>query len=131
MAQAAVAQRAEAGLIRAYSTARAGRWSSSGAAARPTGSSRSACRSSRRHGAKSSASPSQAISRVTAVAGASLPSEPPEAQRSRGRAHLRVVPAGVAPLSRPHRPTQNWVLDPVQDTVLIIAAPLLVLALAL
>jgi hypothetical protein len=29
------------------------------------------------------------------------------------------------------RPAQNWVLDPVQDTVLIIAAPLLVLAIAL
>ena len=29
------------------------------------------------------------------------------------------------------RQTQNWVLDPVQDTVLIIAAPLLVLAIAL
>jgi hypothetical protein len=28
-------------------------------------------------------------------------------------------------------PTQNWVLDPVQDSVLIIAAPLLVLAIAL
>ena len=31
----------------------------------------------------------------------------------------------------PRKHTQNWVLDPVQDTVLIIAAPLLVLALAL
>jgi len=29
------------------------------------------------------------------------------------------------------RPAQNWVLDPVQDTVFIIAAPLLVLAIAL
>jgi hypothetical protein len=45
------------------------------------------------------------------VDGASLPSE-------RAAATLR-------------RPAQNWVLDPVQDSVLIIGAPLLVLALAL
>ncbi|MDB5986648.1 MAG: hypothetical protein JWR16_1701, partial [Nevskia sp.] len=29
------------------------------------------------------------------------------------------------------RPLQNWILDPTQDAVFIIAAPLLVLALAL
>ena len=46
--------------------------------------------------------------------GASLPSESARAARVPGRNRA-----------------QNWVLDPVQDTVLIIAAPLLVLALAL
>ena len=55
--------------------------------------------------------------------GASLPSEPTRTAQAGGGAVLR------APPLRKH--VQNWVLDPVQDTVLVIAAPLLVLALAL
>jgi hypothetical protein len=51
--------------------------------------------------------------------------------RAAAAAEAVAVDMGEAPRSARRERTQHWVLDPVQDTALIIAAPLLVLALAL
>lgn len=62
-----------------------------------------------------------ALMPATKLAGPQHASPQPASGRAPGRASERAS----------HARSQHWVLDPVQDTVLIIAAPLLVLAIAL